>query len=110
MKKAPLVNLYARKSFWVGNVKAKAFMGGHWRSLYKFYEGLYIGSDFTIPLGPNNFNLVLKGVFDPEYYSLSTLLASSFVDIGLKAQYPIRVKSGNIELSPLYNFHLNLHF
>ena len=110
MKKVPLVNLYGRKGFLIGNIKTKAFLGYHWRSLYKIYEGLYIGSDFTMPLSGKNFSLIFKGVFDPEFYSSSLLLASSFVDIGVKAQYPIRVKSDDILLTPLYNFHLNIHF
>ena len=110
MKKAPLVQAYARRRFTIGNIKAKTFFGFHWRSLYKIYEGLYIGSDFSIPLGQKNHNLIFKNVFDPEYYSASILFASSFVDIGVKAQYPLRVKSNDVKLSPLYNFHLNFHF
>tara|TARA_Y100001954_G_scaffold100436_1_gene109485 strand:+ start:641 stop:1897 length:1257 start_codon:yes stop_codon:yes gene_type:complete len=110
MKKAPLVNFYVKKGFRLGNIKARSFFGYHWRSLYKLYEGVYFGSDFTIPLDVKSFNLIFKGAFDPEYYSTSLLLASSLVDIGVKAKYPIRVKSNDIELTPLYNFHLNIHF
>ena len=110
MKKAPLVQIYGRKRFTIGNVRAEYFLGFHWRSLYKIYEGLYIGNSFSLPFRGKKNNLILKNIFDPEYYSAAIVFESSFIDFGLKAQYPIRVKSNDIKLSPLYNFNLNLHF
>ena len=110
LKSSPLLHFYGNYSGSFQGIHISHFSGIHLRTLYKAIEGIYFGSEMKFSFFKDRLGLLVRGRFDPEFYSIGIGLKSFFVDVNVRAHYPLRVNSNGIRTSGLYNFNLRLHF
>ena len=110
LKSSPLVHFYGRYFGSFQGMQISHFSGIHLRTLYKAIEGIYFGSEIKFRLFKDRLGLLVRGRFDKDFYSIGIGVKSLFVDLNVRAHYPLRVKSNGIRPSALYNFNLRLHF
>lgn len=106
----PLVRFHADALYRWNALSIQPFLGVHKRSGYGFSDGMYLGADAGAHVWGDRLGLMLRGMVDKQYLTLTPRIKLWLMQLEYSAKAPLKSTDGDTKLSAIHSIDLRLFF
>ncbi len=105
-----LIRFHADANYILSILSLQPFLGVHKRSGYGFGDGAYLGADSGMYVWGDRLGLMLRGMVDKQYFTLTPRLRLWFMQLEYSAKAPMKSTDGDVKLSAIHSIDFRLFF
>lgn len=106
----PLIRFHADALFRFSALSLQPFAGFHKRSGYGFGDGVYVGADAGAHVWGDRLGLMLRGMLDKQYLTLTPRVKLWLMQLEYSAKAPLKSTDGDVKLSAIHSIDLRFFF
>lgn len=106
----PLIRFHADALYRWNVLSIQPFLGVHKRSGYGFSDGVYLGADAGAHVWGDRLGLMLRGMVDKQYLTLTPRMKLWLMQLEYSAKAPLKSTDGDTKLSAIHSIDLRFFF
>jgi len=106
----PLIRFHADALYRWNALSIQPFLGVHKRSGYGFSDGVYLGADAGAHVWGDRLGLMLRGMVDKQYLTLTPRMKLWLMQLEYSAKAPLKSTDGDTKLSAIHSIDLRFFF